>query len=508
MNSLSQIKTALVSVYHKDGLQPIIEQLNKDGVKLISTGGTLNFIKSLNIDVTAVDEITGFPEILGGRVKTLHPAVFGGILARRENDSDLNQLQQHNINTIDLVIVDLYPFEETVKSTNDVSEIIEKIDIGGISLIRATAKNYNDTCIISNRNQYAEFYQLLVTQNSSLSKDQRKHYAAQAFMNSSHYDTAIFNYFNQTENIPVFKTSINQSKELRYGENPHQKAKFFGDLNEIFEIKQGKELSYNNLVDAEAALLLINEFEEPTFAIIKHTNACGLASRETIEQAYLDALACDSVSAFGGVLACNRTVDEATANHINNLFFEILIAPDYTPEALNVLANKKNRIIVKLLKNIKPETTFKQLLNGVLMQDYDQSVESKINFNCVTVNQPSDQQITDLEFAIKAVKHLKSNGITIVKNKQLIGMGCGQTSRVDALEFAIKKAKSFGFDTNGAVMSSEAFFPFPDCVDLAKQAGIVAISQPGGSIKDKDSIDAANANNQVMVLTGVRHFKH
>ena len=509
MGSTSKkIKSALISVFYKDNLEKIVQLLNNQGVTIYSTGGTLKFIQDLNINAIAVESLTGFPEILDGRVKTLHPTVFGGILARRDNLSDLSQLKEHNIPTIDLVIVDLYPFEETLKATSIESEIIEKIDVGGISLIRATAKNYNDTVIVSCREQYTKLIDLLIAKEGFTDIEDRKLFAAQAFMNSSHYDTAIFNYFNKSENLQVFKQSELNSKILRYGENPHQKGWFYGNLDEVFEILNGKELSYNNLVDVEASLQLIAEFKEPTFSLIKHTNACGLASRDNLEEAYLAAFACDTISAFGGVLACNKKVDLATANAMNSLFFEVISAPDYEQDALAVLMQKKNRIILKVKSSFNNKIIFKTLLNGVLAQESDWSTEIEKDFKVVTNIKPSAQEISDLEFAIKAVKHLKSNGITLVKNKQLLGMGCGQTSRVDALEFAIKKAKTFGFDLNGAVMASEAFFPFPDCVGIANEAGIKAIAQPGGSIKDQDIIDAANGNNQSMVLTGIRHFKH
>ena len=502
------IQSALISVYYKDHLDQIVTLLHQQGVKMYSTGGTLKFIQDMGIEAIAVETLTGFPEILDGRVKTLHPTVFGGILARRDNANDQAQLNQHNISLIDLVIVDLYPFEETVKSTNDQAEIIEKIDIGGISLIRATAKNYNDTLIVSDRNQYQALIELLENKKGTTSLEDRRLFAAKAFMTSSHYDTQIFNYFNQTENLPVYKSSILQSKVLRYGENPHQSGTYYGDLNEVFDILNGKELSYNNLVDLEAALQLVAEFKDPTFAIIKHTNACGLATRVTIAEAYSAAFASDTISAFGGVLASNRTIDLATANEMNSLFFELVAAPDFDADALEILKQKKNRIIVKVKQEIKNSVLYKTLLNGVLAQQSDWSTETRKDFKLVTNATPTEQELTDLEFAIIAVKHLKSNGIAIVKNQQILGMGCGQTSRVDALEFAIKKAKTFGFDTTGAVIASEAFFPFPDCVAIANTAGIKAIAQPGGSIKDQDSIDAANANGQAMVLTGIRHFKH
>jgi phosphoribosylaminoimidazolecarboxamide formyltransferase / IMP cyclohydrolase len=507
-NSSKLIKSALISVYHKDRLDIIVQELNRLGIQIFSTGGTLKFINDLGIKATAVESYTGFPEILDGRVKTLHPNIFGGILARRDNPQDIEQLEKHQISNIDLVIVDLYPFEETLKNTTDEAEIIEKIDIGGISLIRATAKNFNDTVIISDRNQYNEFIELLEKKRGHTDLEDRQYFAAKAFQTSSHYDTSIFNYFNQKTQLSVFKQSICQSKTLRYGENPHQKATFHGNLEDLFIIHNGKELSYNNLVDVEASLNLIAEFKQPTFAIIKHTNSCGLASRPTMKEAYLAALAGDPTSAFGGVLACNQTIDEDAAQEINQLFFEVISAPSYTQEALSILKQKKNRIILELKTLPENKTMFKSLLNGVLEQDIDWSSEKSETFKIVTNTQPTSDELSDLEFAITAVKHLKSNGITLVKNKQLIGMGCGQTSRIDALESAIKKAKTFGFDTQGAVMASEAFFPFPDCVNIAASAGIKAIAQPGGSIKDQDSIDEANKHLQAMVLTGVRHFKH
>jgi len=502
------IRSALISVYYKDKLDLIVRELHKNKVTIYSTGGTLQFIESLGVPVVAVDALTGFPEILGGRVKTLHPKVFGGILARRDNASDLEQLKKHDIPEIDLVIVDLYPFEETVRSTQNEQEIIEKIDIGGISLIRAAAKNFKDTLIVSSRDQYGELLTLLQAKNGGSDIADRKLFAAKAFMTTSHYDTLIFNYFNREAQLPVFTQSILTSKTLRYGENPHQKGVFYGNLDEVFEILNGKELSYNNLVDVEAAINLAAEFTEPTFAIIKHTNSCGLASRPAISEAYAAALAGDPTSAFGGVLAANRTIDVATAKQISELFFEVLSAPDYEPEALEILKQKKNRILLRTKSQEPRAKMFRSLLNGVLEQDIDNVSEKQGTFKSVTNRKPTAQELSDLEFAIIAVKHLKSNGITIVKNKQLIGMGCGQTSRVDSLESALKKAKAFGFDTKGSVMASEAFFPFPDCVNISHQAGIVAISQPGGSIKDQDSIDAANANGQAMVMTGVRHFKH
>lgn len=503
-----KIKSALISVFYKDKLDLIVKELDKLGVKIYSTGGTQSFIEGLGVKVTAVEDLTSYPSILGGRVKTLHPKVFGGILGRRDNTSDQKEMAQYEIPEIDLVIVDLYPFEETVKAGKGEEDIIEKIDIGGISLIRAAAKNFNDTIIVSTRNDYESLLALLQEKNGESDLDDRKRFAAKAFMTSSHYDTLIFNYFNQEYNYEVFKKSELNAKVLRYGENPHQRGIFYGNLDEIFEILNGKELSYNNLVDVEASVNLVAEFTEPTVAIIKHTNSCGLASRPTIAEAYKAAFACDTTSAFGGVIAANRVIDLATANELNSLFFEVLTAPGYDDDALAVLKSKKNRILIKQKAKAEQTVQFKSLLNGVLAQDVDNRAEGKAEFKVVTTKAPTDAEIDDLTFAVIAVKHLKSNGIALVKNKQLIGSNCGQTSRVDALQNAIRKAKEFGFDLTGAVMASDAFFPFPDCVQISNEAGITAISQPGGSIKDQDSIDAANANNQAMVVTGVRHFKH
>lgn len=503
-----KIKSALISVFYKDKLDLIVKELDKLGVKIYSTGGTQSFIEGLGVKVTAVEDLTSYPSILGGRVKTLHPKVFGGILGRRDNASDQKEMAQYEIPEIDLVIVDLYPFEETVKAGKGEEDIIEKIDIGGISLIRAAAKKFNDTIIVSTRNDYESLLALLQEKNGESDLDDRKRFAAKAFMTSSHYDTLIFNYFNQEFNYEVFKKSELNAKVLRYGENPHQRGIFYGNLDEIFEILNGKELSYNNLVDVEASVNLVAEFTEPTVAIIKHTNSCGLASRPTIAEAYKAAFACDTTSAFGGVIAANRVIDLATANELNSLFFEVLTAPGYDDDALAVLKSKKNRILIKQKAKAEQTIQFKSLLNGVLAQDVDNRAEGKAEFKVVTTKAPTDAEIDDLTFAVIAVKHLKSNGIALVKNKQLIGSNCGQTSRVDALQNAIRKAKEFGFDLTGAVMASDAFFPFPDCVQISNEAGITAISQPGGSIKDQDSIDAANANNQAMVVTGVRHFKH
>lgn len=503
-----KIKNALVSVYYKDNLAPLIQLLHKYGVTFYSTGGTEAFIKDLGIDVVPVEDLTSYPSILGGRVKTLHPKVFGGILARRPLESDQQQLAQYEIPEIDLVIVDLYPFEETLASGASEQDIIEKIDIGGISLIRAAAKNFNDVVILSSKNDYQELAQILASQEGTTTLEQRKSFAKKAFNTSSHYDTAIFNYFNEEEPLDVFKQSQQTAQVLRYGENPHQKGVFYGDLNAMFDKLNGKELSYNNLVDVDAAVAIIDEFEEPTFAILKHTNACGVASRPTVKQAWLDALACDPVSAFGGVLITNREVDGETAQEINNLFFEVLIAPSYSEEAVAILTAKKNRIILVRKEVQLPSQQFKTLLNGVIQQDKDNTVESPDQMTSVTNTVPTEAQLNDLYFANKIVKHTKSNTIVFAKAGQLLASGVGQTSRVDALKHAIDKAKSFGFDLNGCAMASDAFFPFPDCVEIASEAGIAAVLQPGGSIKDQLSIDMANQKGIAMVTTGVRHFKH
>ncbi|HRP38400.1 MAG TPA: bifunctional phosphoribosylaminoimidazolecarboxamide formyltransferase/IMP cyclohydrolase [Chitinophagales bacterium] len=506
---LKKIKSALVSVYYKDQLEPLIKELNKQNVTLYSTGGTQSFIESLGVKVIPVETLTNYPSILGGRVKTLHPKVFGGILARRENAEDLAQLAEYEIPEIDLVIVDLYPFEETVAAGKSEADIIEKIDIGGISLIRAAAKNFKDTVVLSSKNQYETLRNILVEKNGETSIEDRRKFAAESFNISSNYDTHIFNYFNQKESIEALKISETQARTLRYGENPHQKGWFFGDLNAVFEILNGKELSYNNLVDVDAALNLAAEFTEPTCAIIKHTNSCGLASRDTLSQAYEAAFACDTTSAFGGVIAVNRKVDLATATAMNSLFFEVLAAPAYDDDALQLLKSKKNRILLQLKgAATKQEYVVKNLLNGYLMQQADNTAEKQAQFTNATSKAPTTAQISDLEFAIIAVKHLKSNGIALVKNKQLIGSNCGQTSRVDALKNALTKAKEFGFDVSGAVMASDAFFPFPDCVEISAEKNITAIAQPGGSINDKLSVEAAEKAGIAMVFTGVRHFKH
>lgn len=508
MSQIKTIKSALVSVYHKDNLEPIIRKLNSLNIKLYSTGGTLSFIEKMGIAVTAVDSVTGYPEVFGGRVKTLHPAIFGGILNRRDNGSDQKEKAEHKIPDIDLVIVDLYPFEETVASGASEQDIIEKIDIGGISLIRAAAKNFNDVVIVSSRNDYGDLLDLLENGNGSSDIAQRRRFAAKAFATSSHYDTAIFTYFNQNEQLTHFKQSIHTSQVLRYGENPHQQGVFYGDLEAMFTKLSGKELSYNNLLDVDAAVNLISDFPEPTFAILKHNNACGVATRPTVKEAYLDALAGDPTSAFGGILICNRTIDLSAATEIHKLFCEVVIAPHFDDDALALLKTKPNRILLVQNEVGLAKRAFRTLLNGVIEQDKDLKTEVEADLKPVTNRVPSAQEIKDLLFANKLVKHTKSNTIVLAKNGQLLASGTGQTSRVDALKQAIAKASGFGFDLQGAVMASDAFFPFPDCVEIAHNAGINAVVQPGGSIKDKESIDYCNANNMSMVMTGVRHFKH
>ena len=489
-------------------LEPIVRKLNELNVTIYSTGGTEKFIKNLGINVIPVDEVTSYPSILGGRVKTLHPKVFGGILNRQDNQSDVAELAEFKIPQIDLVIVDLYPFEKTVASGAPEQDIVEKIDIGGISLIRAAAKNFKDTFIVSSMDQYNGFLNILSENNGETSIATRKKFAAKAFNISSHYDTAIFNYFNEDE--IVYKASEQNSKVLRYGENPHQKGYFFGDLEAMFDKLHGKELSYNNLLDVDAAVNLINEFkgEAPTFAILKHNNACGFAQRETISQAYTDALAGDPVSAFGGVLIANTEVDLETAEKIHTLFCEVVIAPSFSEDALAVLKGKKNRIILIQKDTELPTTTVRTCLNGSLVQDKDSITDQLSDLKYATENKPTQSELDDLLFASKLCKNTKSNTIILVKNKQLLAGGTGQTSRVDALNQAIEKANSFKFDLNGCVMASDAFFPFPDCVEIADNAGIKSVIQPGGSIKDQLSIDYCNENNISMVMTGTRHFKH
>jgi len=506
--SQKQIKNALISVFHKDNLEPIINKLNELGVTMYSTGGTQKFIEDLGAPVTAVENLTSYPSILGGRVKTLHPKIFGGILSRRELEGDVAQLEEFEIPEIDLVIVDLYPFEDTVASGAGEQDIIEKIDIGGISLIRAAAKNYKDVLIVSSRSQYDYTLNLLNEKGGLTDLEDRKHLAKQAFNVSSHYDTAIFNWFDNYGD-DNFKQSITQSQTLRYGENPHQKGTFYGNLDAMFDKLHGKELSYNNLLDVDAAVNLISEFtDKPTFAVLKHNNACGLASRDTLLEAWNDALAGDPVSAFGGVLICNKKIDLATAEEIHKLFCEVVIAPGYDAAALEVLKGKKNRVILVQKPVELPKKQFRTILNGVLAQDKDLKTANANDFKTATKKEPTSLEITDLEFANKIVKHTKSNTIVFAKGQQLLASGTGQTSRVDALKQAIVKANAFGFDLNGAVMASDAFFPFPDCVELVKNAGITAVVQPGGSIKDQDSIDYCDANDMAMVMTGIRHFRH
>jgi phosphoribosylaminoimidazolecarboxamide formyltransferase/IMP cyclohydrolase len=506
MSDIKHISNALISVFYKDGLEPVVRELHRLGVNIYSTGGTQEFIEKLGIPVIAVESLTGYPSILGGRVKTLHPKVFGGILARRENPSDQQEVVQFDIPMLDLVMVDLYPFEETVKSTTDEAAIIEKIDIGGVSLIRAAAKNHKDTLIVAHKNDYDFLLQLLREKNGSTLNDRRE-LACRAFNVTSHYDTHIFRYFNGA-GTESFKQSELSGTVLRYGENPHQQGVFYGNLNEVFEQQHGKELSYNNLVDVEAALTLCDEFAEPAVVIVKHTNPCGTAVRDTLFQAWTDALAGDPVSAFGGVIAVNRTVDEATAKAMDSLFFEVLIAPGFEPAALDVLRSKKNRVLLVQKATRFSNQQFRSLLNGVLAQDKDTFQEEASHLTCKTTAQPTAAQTDDLLFAVKVVKHAKSNTIVLAKNGQLVGIGCGHTSRIDALHHAIKKAAEFGFDLSGAVMASDAFFPFPDCVEVAHQASIAAVIQPGGSIKDQLSIDYCNAHGVAMVFTGIRHFKH
>lgn len=507
MSGTKKIKNALISVYYKDNLEPVIQELNALGVKIFSTGGTQEFIEKLGVSVTPVESLTSYPSILGGRVKTLHPKIFGGILSRRELQSDLDQLEEFEIPEIDLVIVDLYPFEETVASGAAEQAIIEKIDIGGISLIRAAAKNFKDVVIVPSKNEYECILNILTKGKGESTLEQRKALAAAAFNVSSHYDTAIFNYFNGNDAV-AFKQSIQQSKVLRYGENPHQKGIFYGKLEDIFTQWSGKELSYNNLLDVDAAVSLIAEFSTSTFAILKHNNACGIASRENLIDAWKAALAGDPTSAFGGVLITNRTIDAATAEEVHKLFFEVIIAPAYDPKALEIFKSKPNRIILQQKETILPQKTFRTLLNGVIEQDKDLKTESVSDMITVTKTAPTATELRDLEFANKIVKHTKSNTIVLAKGDQLLASGVGQTSRVDALKQAIVKAENFGFSLKGSVMASDAFFPFPDCVEIAHKAGITAVIQPGGSIKDKDSIAYCDANGIAMVMTGTRHFKH
>ena len=510
MSHTKTISSALISVFSKNGLAPIVKKLKAQGVTIYSTGGTQKFINELGIEVVGVESVTDYPSILGGRVKTLHPKVFGGILNRQDNSSDVEEMDRFKIPQIDLVIVDLYPFEKTVASGASPKDIIEKIDIGGISLIRAAAKNFKDVMCVSSVEDYAELLDLLNEGNGSISYEDRQRFAAKSFDISSHYDTAIFNYFNQNNNATSLKLSESNGTVLRYGENPHQKGYYYGNFEEMFEKLHGKALSYNNLLDVDAAVHLMNEFkgEAPTFAVLKHNNACGVAQRKKLHQAYTDALAGDPVSAFGGVLISNHEIDLPTAEEIHKLFCEVVIAPAFSEEALTVLKLKKNRILM-VLKDIElPLISVRSCLNGYLVQDKDGVTDTAEILETVTISEPTEDQIDDLLFASKLCKHTKSNTIVLAKDKQLCASGTGQTSRVDALNQAIHKAKSFGFDLKGSVMASDAFFPFPDCVEIAKKAGVTAVIQPGGSIKDQLSIDYCNENKVAMVFTKTRHFKH
>lgn len=505
---MKKIKTALISVFYKTGIDTIVSLLKQNDVQIYSTGGTYEYIKAIDPTVKTVESLTGYPSILGGRVKTLHPQVMGGILGRRELESDQQEMAQYNIPTIDLVIVDLYPFEETVAHTDDKDAIIEKIDIGGISLIRAGAKNFNDVLIVPSQKYYGELIQLLEAQHGETSIDDRRRFAGYAFGVSSHYDSAIYRWFAKDEATPELRICEDEGTALRYGENPHQKGTFYGDLNAMFEKLHGKELSYNNLLDLDAGLNLIREFNEPTFAILKHNNPCGTACRPTVKEAYLDALAGDPVSAYGGVLVCNRPIDINAAQDINKLFIEVIVAPDYEEGVLDLLFSKKNRVILRLKADQYAPKTVKTALNGYLVQDRDLHTETPDDFQVITTKAPTAAEIEDMVFANKIVKHSRSNAIVLAKGKQLCASGIGQTSRVDALKQAIEKARSFNFDLNGAVLASDAFFPFKDCVELAHEAGITAIVQPGGSVRDQESIDCCNENGISMVFTGFRHFRH
>jgi phosphoribosylaminoimidazolecarboxamide formyltransferase/IMP cyclohydrolase len=503
------ITRALISVYYKDNLEPVIHALGKAGVEFVSTGGTQQFIEKLGYPVVPVEKLTGFPSIFGGRVKTLHPAVFGGILFRREDAGDQKQAKEFGIGPIDLVIVDLYPFEETVAAGGSEADIIEKIDIGGISLIRAAAKNFNDVLIVASRDQYPDLVTLLESKKCGSELNDRARFASLAFHVTSHYDAAIFQYFNREQGLPVYKASYSRATGLRYGENPHQKGVFYGELNDLFEQLGGKELSYNNLVDVDAAVDLVQEFkDQPAFVIIKHTNACGAATAPTVKEAYLKAFQADTVSAFGGVLASNKPIDKDAAEAMNSLFFEILVAPGFDKEALEILRSKKNRILLLQRKPLTKTRQVKTLLNGLIEQDIDWKTDEATDLKVVTQREPTASEVRALLFAARICKHTKSNTIVLAVEGQLLASGVGQTSRVDALKQAIEKAKAFGFSLDGAVMASDAFFPFPDCVEIAHGQGIRAVIQPGGSIKDKDSIAFCDAHDMAMVFTGYRHFKH
>ena len=507
--STKKIQSALISVFHKEGLSPIIQRLNELGVVLYSTGGTEKFIKDQGVEVIAVEDITDYPSIFGGRVKTLHPKVFGGILQRRNNPLDQEEAVNYEIPSIDLVIVDLYPFEATVASGAANEDIIEKIDIGGIALIRGAAKNFNDVVIVSSSDDYKDLQEVLNNKGGTTTLEERKLFATKAFATSSHYDSAIFNWMNKDNTVGSFRMSSSPARVLRYGENPHQKGYFYGALSEYFDQIHGKEISYNNLVDIEAAVQLIAEFKKETaFGILKHNNACGIATAETVKAAYKRAFAADTTSAFGGVLVTNKEVDQFAAEEMHSLFFEILIAPSFSKEALAVLKQKKNRILLLQNKSWHQETQFKSLLNGTIVQDYDLNTETAINLETKTKKIAKEQEIKDLLFAAKVCKHSKSNAIVLATKGQMLASGVGQTSRVDALNQAIEKAIHFGFDLQGSVMASDAFFPFPDCVEIAHKAGITAVIQPGGSVKDQDTVDYCNENGLAMVMTGIRHFKH
>ncbi len=510
MDTSKKATAALISVFHKDGLEPIVKKLEKLGVTLYSTGGTEKFIRDLGINVTPVEDVTSYPSILGGRVKTLHPKVFGGILNRQNNESDVAQMAEFEIPQLDIVIVDLYPFEKTVSSGASEQDIIEKIDIGGISLIRAAAKNFKDVLCVSSMEDYGDFLNVISKEDGTTTLEDRKRFAAKAFNVSSHYDSAIFNYFNGDGTEIGLKISEQNGQILRYGENPHQKGYFYGNFEAMFTKLHGKELSYNNLLDVDAAVNLMGEFkyDAPTFAILKHNNACGLATRKTIKEAYVDALAGDPVSAFGGILISNVEIDGPTAEEIHKLFCEVVIAPSYSNDALEILKGKKNRIILIQNDVSLPDILVRTCLNGFLVQDKDLKTDRSDDLTTVTKKEPNMQEIEDLIFASKLCKHTKSNTIVLAKNKQLCASGTGQTSRVDALNQAIHKAGSFNFELEGAVMASDAFFPFPDCVEIAHKAGIKSVIQPGGSIKDQLSIDYCNENGLSMVMTGTRHFKH
>ncbi len=505
--NLTPVRSALISLFFKDPAKELIQKLVESGIKLYSTGGTLDYIQKMGYEATPVETLTEYPSVFGGRVKTLHPKIFGGILYRRQMESDIKELNEFEIPPIDMVIVDLYPFEQTLEKKATPQEIIEKIDIGGISLIRAAAKNFESTWVLASSEMYQPALEIIDKQGLTTTPSQRKEFAAHAFGVSSHYDTAIFQYMSSGSQA-TFKKSIHKSKELRYGENPHQQGFFYGDLEKVFTQLHGKELSYNNILDVDGAVSLIKEFEDPTFAIIKHTNACGVASRQTIGEAYREALASDPVSAFGGILIANRNIDGNTAYHINELFFEVILAPDYHEDALNILKQKKNRIILKIINTESPDTIFRSALNGVLLQTANQVQTKPESWKIATELTPDEKTAEDLLFANKIVKHTKSNAIVLAGNKQLLASGTGQTSRVDALKQAIVKANEFKHSLKGAVMASDAFFPFPDCVEIADNAGITSVIQPGGSLRDHESVDYCNKHSMSMVMTSIRHFKH